>query len=86
MSSHNPSLQAPKTAAPSSQTSRTAAAHRRTSAAPPPSVHSVIGLVSITTTRSFRPCQNPSDLLLQIEGGILIPVVDLIDDLPPPTV
>ncbi|KZV28110.1 hypothetical protein F511_17261 [Dorcoceras hygrometricum] len=38
----------------------------------------VIGLVSITTTRSFRPCQNPSDLLEQIDGGILIPVVDLI--------
>ncbi|KZV39417.1 histone-lysine N-methyltransferase ASHH3-like [Dorcoceras hygrometricum] len=71
---------------PSSQTSRTAAAHRRASAAPPPSVRSVIGLVSITVTRSFRLCQNPSDLLVQIDGGILIPVVDLIDDLPPPTV
>ncbi|KZV56830.1 hypothetical protein F511_18010 [Dorcoceras hygrometricum] len=46
----------------------------------------VIGLVSITTTRIFHPCQNPSDPLLQIDGGILIPVVDLIDDLPPPTV
>ncbi|KZV22305.1 hypothetical protein F511_17907 [Dorcoceras hygrometricum] len=28
--------------------------------------------------RSFRPCQNPSDLLVQIDGEILIPVVDLI--------
>ncbi|KZV38101.1 hypothetical protein F511_42502 [Dorcoceras hygrometricum] len=71
---------------PSSQTSRTAVAHRRAFAAPPPSVRSVIGLVSITATRSFRPCQNPSDLLVQIDGGILIPVMDLIDDLPPPTV
>ncbi|KZV18559.1 hypothetical protein F511_13480 [Dorcoceras hygrometricum] len=62
-------------AQPSSQTSRTAAAHRRASAAPP-SVRRVIGLVSITTTWSFRPCQNPSDLLVQIDGGILIPVVD----------
>ncbi|KZV37113.1 hypothetical protein F511_12748 [Dorcoceras hygrometricum] len=55
-------------------------------AAPPPSVRSVIRLVSITAMRSFRPCQNPSDLLVQIDGGILNPVVDLIDDLPPPTV
>ncbi|KZV41732.1 hypothetical protein F511_35481 [Dorcoceras hygrometricum] len=55
-------------------------------AAPPSSVRSVIGLVSITATRSFRPCQNPSDLIVQIDGGILIPVVYLIDDLPPPTV
>ncbi|KZV50312.1 hypothetical protein F511_39285 [Dorcoceras hygrometricum] len=55
-------------------------------AAPPPSVRRVIGLVSITATRTFRPCQNPSDLLVQIDGGILIPIVDLIDDLPPPTV
>ncbi|KZV32811.1 hypothetical protein F511_26670 [Dorcoceras hygrometricum] len=63
-----------------------AAAHRRASAAPPPSVPSVIGLVSIIATRSFHPCQNPSYLLVQIDGGILIPIVDLIDDLLPPTV
>ncbi|KZV26917.1 hypothetical protein F511_39060 [Dorcoceras hygrometricum] len=71
---------------PSSQTSRTAAAHRCASAAPPPSVCRVIGLVSIIATRRFRPWQNPSDILVQIDGGRLIPVVDLIDDLPPPTV
>ncbi|KZV22152.1 hypothetical protein F511_34582 [Dorcoceras hygrometricum] len=53
---------------------------------PPCAVFYVIGLFSITATRSFRPFQNPSDLLVQIDGGILIPVVDLIDDLPPPTV
>ncbi|KZV15678.1 hypothetical protein F511_31863 [Dorcoceras hygrometricum] len=38
----------------------------------------VIGLVSITATRSFRPCQNPSDLIVQIDGGSLFPIVDLI--------
>ncbi|KZV49679.1 hypothetical protein F511_16613 [Dorcoceras hygrometricum] len=38
----------------------------------------VIGLVSITSTRSLRPCQNPSDLLVQTDGGSLFPVVDLI--------
>ncbi|KZT76627.1 hypothetical protein F511_46348 [Dorcoceras hygrometricum] len=60
--------------------------HRRASTGRPPSAACyVIGLVSITATRIFRPCQNPSDLLVQIDGGILIPVVDLIDDLPPPT-
>ncbi|KZT76705.1 hypothetical protein F511_46270 [Dorcoceras hygrometricum] len=75
-----------KPSPPASQTSRTAAAHRRASAAPPPPVCHVIGLVSITTTRRFRPWQNPSDLLVQIDGGRLIPVMDLIDDLPPPTV
>ncbi|KZV17550.1 Nucleotide-binding, alpha-beta plait domain containing protein [Dorcoceras hygrometricum] len=45
---------------------------------PPCAATYVIGLVSITMMRSFRPCQNPSDLLVQIDGGILIPVVDLI--------
>ncbi|KZV25659.1 hypothetical protein F511_17802 [Dorcoceras hygrometricum] len=54
--------------------------------APPFAAIYVIGLVSIIATRSFHPCQNTSDLLVQIDGGILIPVVDLIDDLPPPTV
>ncbi|KZV32234.1 hypothetical protein F511_27334 [Dorcoceras hygrometricum] len=54
-----------------------AAASRRP-VPPPPAATYVIGLVSITMTRSFRPCQNPSDLLVQIDGGILIPVVDLI--------
>ncbi|KZV55919.1 hypothetical protein F511_24813 [Dorcoceras hygrometricum] len=63
---------------PSSQTSRTAAAHRRASAVPPPSVRRVIGLVWITATRSFRPCQNPSYLLVQIDGGSLFPIMDLI--------
>ncbi|KZV33779.1 hypothetical protein F511_16012 [Dorcoceras hygrometricum] len=47
-------------------------------AAPPPSVRHVIGLVSITVTRSFRPCQNSSVLLVQDDEGVLIPVVDLI--------
>ncbi|KZV32698.1 hypothetical protein F511_19027 [Dorcoceras hygrometricum] len=55
-------------------------------AAPPPPVCRVIGLVSITAMRRFRPWQNPLDLLVQIDGGRLIPVMDLIDDLPPPTV
>ncbi|KZV44735.1 hypothetical protein F511_37951 [Dorcoceras hygrometricum] len=81
LASHNPSLQAPKPPPLLSNLTH----DRRASAAPPPSVRRVIGLVSITATRSFRPCQNPSDLLVQIDGGILIPVVDLIDDLPPPT-
>ncbi|KZV22380.1 Serine/threonine protein kinase domain containing protein [Dorcoceras hygrometricum] len=53
---------------------------------PPCAATYVIGLVSITAMRSFHPCQNPSDLLVQIDGGIKHPVVDLIDDLPPPTV
>ncbi|KZV45149.1 hypothetical protein F511_22271 [Dorcoceras hygrometricum] len=47
-------------------------------AAPPPSVRHVIGLVSITATRSFRPCQNSSVLLVQADEGFLIPIVDLI--------
>ncbi|KZV26957.1 dystroglycan-like [Dorcoceras hygrometricum] len=53
---------------------RTAAAapHRR----PPPVI--VIGLVSISVTRRIHSCQNPSDLLVQIDGGIAFPVVDLI--------
>ncbi|KZV34136.1 hypothetical protein F511_19226 [Dorcoceras hygrometricum] len=34
----------------------------------------------------FPSVQNPSSLLVQIDGGRSIPVVDLIDDLPPPTV
>ncbi|KZV21128.1 hypothetical protein F511_13194 [Dorcoceras hygrometricum] len=38
----------------------------------------VVGLVSISTTRRIRSCQNPSDLLVQIDGGIVLPVVDLI--------
>ncbi|KZV46748.1 hypothetical protein F511_30186 [Dorcoceras hygrometricum] len=87
--SHNPSLQVPKLPPLLSNLThgrRPPPRLRRAAAAPPPSVRSVIGLVSITATRSFRPCQNPSDLLVQIDGGILIPVVDLIDDLPPPTV
>ncbi|KZV25077.1 hypothetical protein F511_03567 [Dorcoceras hygrometricum] len=29
-------------------------------------------------TRRIRSCQNPSDLLVQIDGGIMFPVVDLI--------
>ncbi|KZV25227.1 hypothetical protein F511_27775 [Dorcoceras hygrometricum] len=53
---------------------------------PPCAVFYMIGLVPITRTRSFHPCQNPSDLLVRIYGGILISIVDLIDDLPPPTV
>ncbi|KZV46660.1 TMV resistance protein N-like [Dorcoceras hygrometricum] len=52
--------------------------HRCASTTPPPSVCRVIGLVSITATSSFCPCQSPSDLLVQIDGGILIPIVDLI--------
>ncbi|KZV33479.1 isoamylase 1, chloroplastic [Dorcoceras hygrometricum] len=38
----------------------------------------VIGLVSISVTRRIRSCQNPLDLLVQIDGGIAFPVVDLI--------
>ncbi|KZV18164.1 actin-related protein 9 [Dorcoceras hygrometricum] len=34
----------------------------------------------------FPSVQNPSSLLVQIDGGRSIPIVDLIDDLPPPTV
>ncbi|KZV18069.1 Methylmalonate-semialdehyde dehydrogenase [Dorcoceras hygrometricum] len=48
---------------------------------PPPSAAAddfVIGLVSINVTRRIRSCQNPSDLLVQIDGGIAFPVVDLI--------
>ncbi|KZV18002.1 putative mitochondrial-processing peptidase subunit beta [Dorcoceras hygrometricum] len=46
--------------------------HRR----PPPVI--VIKLVSIRVTRRIRSCQNPSDLLVHIDGGIAFPVVDLI--------
>ncbi|KZV41296.1 putative mitochondrial-processing peptidase subunit beta [Dorcoceras hygrometricum] len=38
----------------------------------------MVGLVSISATRRIRSCQNPSDLLVQIDGGIAFPVVDLI--------
>ncbi|KZV21316.1 hypothetical protein F511_18685 [Dorcoceras hygrometricum] len=38
----------------------------------------VIGLVSISVMRRILSCQNPSDLLVQIDGGIVFPVVDLI--------
>ncbi|KZV53633.1 hypothetical protein F511_19473 [Dorcoceras hygrometricum] len=48
-----------------------AAPHRR----PPPMI--VIGLVSISVTRRIRSSQNLSDLLVQIDGGIAFPVVDL---------
>ncbi|KZV16709.1 importin-9-like [Dorcoceras hygrometricum] len=44
-------------------------------AVPPPSVCRVIGLVSITMTRRFHPWKNPSDLLVQIDGGRLIGLV-----------
>ncbi|KZV39625.1 hypothetical protein F511_20365 [Dorcoceras hygrometricum] len=81
----NPSLHHTRPPPPSPTRRRSAAALRRLGPPPCAAIY-VIGLVSITTTRSFRPCQNPSDLLVQIDGGILIPVVDLIDDLPPPTV
>ncbi|KZV24210.1 F-box/FBD/LRR-repeat protein [Dorcoceras hygrometricum] len=33
-----------------------------------------IGLAPAATKRRFRPCQNPSDLLVQIDGGIVFPV------------
>ncbi|KZV18070.1 hypothetical protein F511_24378 [Dorcoceras hygrometricum] len=50
---------------------------------PPPSAAAavgdfVIGLFSISVTRRIRSCQNPSDVLVQIDGGITFPVVDLI--------
>ncbi|KZV45816.1 hypothetical protein F511_33451 [Dorcoceras hygrometricum] len=50
---------------------------------PPPSAAAaagdfVIELVSISVTRRIRTCQNSSDLLVQIDGGIAFPVVDLI--------
>ncbi|KZV55495.1 hypothetical protein F511_35070 [Dorcoceras hygrometricum] len=38
----------------------------------------VIGLVSITVLRRFRPWKNTSALLVQTDGGLLFPVVDLI--------
>ncbi|KZV43934.1 hypothetical protein F511_16272 [Dorcoceras hygrometricum] len=38
----------------------------------------MIGLAPIIVLRRFRPWKNPSVLLVQIDGGILIPVVDLI--------
>ncbi|KZV45373.1 hypothetical protein F511_18331 [Dorcoceras hygrometricum] len=59
---------------PSSKTSRRRRRSPRATAGRRP----VIGLVSITTTRSFRPCQNPSDFLVKTDGGSLFPVVDLI--------
>ncbi|KZV17622.1 hypothetical protein F511_16978 [Dorcoceras hygrometricum] len=43
-----------------------------------PSPVIVIGLVSISVTRRIRSCQNPSDILVHIDGGIAFPVVDLI--------
>ncbi|KZV40771.1 hypothetical protein F511_13090 [Dorcoceras hygrometricum] len=49
------------------------------SAAPPPSRRCpVIVLVSIIVSRRFRPWQNPSALIVQTDGGLLFPVVDLI--------
>ncbi|KZV43279.1 mediator of RNA polymerase II transcription subunit 16 [Dorcoceras hygrometricum] len=48
-------------------------------AAPPPCPASVvIGLVPINFSRRIRSCQNSSDLIVQIDGGIAFPVVDLI--------
>ncbi|KZV17884.1 hypothetical protein F511_02731 [Dorcoceras hygrometricum] len=55
---------------------------------PPPSSPDfhVVGLVSITSTRRFRSCQNSSALLVQTDEVLVSPVVDLIkEDLPPPT-
>ncbi|KZV24765.1 hypothetical protein F511_14527 [Dorcoceras hygrometricum] len=52
---------------------------RRRRRSPSPAVGDfVIGLVSINVTRRIRSCQNPSDLLVQIDGGIVFPIVDLI--------
>ncbi|KZV55046.1 hypothetical protein F511_11814 [Dorcoceras hygrometricum] len=51
---------------------------RRCAAVAPPCRRPVIGLVSITVLRRFRPWQNPSALLVQTDGGLLFPVVDLI--------
>ncbi|KZV39062.1 hypothetical protein F511_25652 [Dorcoceras hygrometricum] len=48
-------------------------------AAPPPCPAAVmIGLVPIIFLRRIRLWQNPSDLLVQSDGGIAFPVVDLI--------
>ncbi|KZV40798.1 hypothetical protein F511_22239 [Dorcoceras hygrometricum] len=47
--------------------------------APPPCPAAVvIGLVPINFLRRIRSWQNPSDILVQIDGGIAFPVVDLI--------
>ncbi|KZV26622.1 hypothetical protein F511_08146 [Dorcoceras hygrometricum] len=52
---------------------------------PPPDFH-VVGLVSITSTRRLCSYQNSSALLVQIDEGLVFPVVDLIkEDLPPRT-
>ncbi|KZV31622.1 hypothetical protein F511_28132 [Dorcoceras hygrometricum] len=56
-----------------------------TTAPSSPDFH-VVGLVSITSMRRFCSCQNSSALLVQTDGGLVFPVVDLIKEyLPPPT-
>ncbi|KZV46238.1 hypothetical protein F511_08681 [Dorcoceras hygrometricum] len=69
----NPSLHHNRSPPPSPTRRRSAAALRRP-VTPPCATIYVIGLVSITATRIFHPCQNPSDLLVQIDRGILIPL------------
>ncbi|KZV21246.1 hypothetical protein F511_19383 [Dorcoceras hygrometricum] len=51
---------------------------RRRRSPPPAAGDFVIGLVSISVMRKIRSCKNPSYLLVQIDGGIAFPVVDLI--------
>ncbi|KZV55168.1 hypothetical protein F511_27445 [Dorcoceras hygrometricum] len=45
---------------------------------PPPPDFRVVGLVSISATSRIRSCQNLLDFLVQIDGEIAFPVVDLI--------
>ncbi|KZV32114.1 hypothetical protein F511_29558 [Dorcoceras hygrometricum] len=67
---------------PSSQTSRTAAARRRAAA-----FRSSCDRTCFDhRDEEFPSMLNLSVLLVQADEGVLIPVVDLIDDLPPPTV
>ncbi|KZV42888.1 hypothetical protein F511_44549 [Dorcoceras hygrometricum] len=59
-----------------------AAAGRRQAPPPPPLRRTCSG----HHAEVFPSVMNSSVLLVQADEGVLIPVVDLIDDLPPPTV
>ncbi|KZV28158.1 hypothetical protein F511_10172 [Dorcoceras hygrometricum] len=86
MSSHNPSLQAPKTAAP--------LLSNLTHGRRPPSRLRRAAAVRLScdmTCFDHRDEEIPSVAKSvrsssAVDGGRLIPIVDLIDDLPPPTV
>ncbi|KZV27646.1 hypothetical protein F511_42600 [Dorcoceras hygrometricum] len=51
---------------------------RRRRPTPPPAVGDRDRTFSISVTRRIRSCQNPSDILVHIDGGIVFPVMDLI--------